>query len=245
MGKLLGVRQYLPISDIIFNFHTGIQTTKPLIIQEVIEEKAIALAEVLLGKHAEQNLIDVISYSIREIGRNVYEHSRADRLSYVAQYWPTKSEVELCISDLGCGIYSSISQNAHLAPQNDLDAIGMCLLPGISCKGNVLEGSNSDHWANSGFGLYMIASLCALDGSIFVLSGDSGLFIRNGKRHIIEANFNGTLVRVKIRTDKIGLMSDMASTFVTAGRKIAKELTGMKHVTSSTASGMLKRHFEK
>jgi len=40
-------------------------------------------------------------------------------------------------------------------------------------------------------------------------------------------------------------MSEMASSFVAEGRKIAKELTGMKQVTSSTASGMLRRHFEK
>jgi len=184
VGQALGSETYLPISDIIFNSPSRIETTRPTIVQEIIEEKAIALAEVLLGKHTEQNLVDVISFSIREIGRNVYEHSGADRLSYVAQFWPAKSEVEICISDLGCGIYSSILQNSHLVPQSNLDAIGMCLLPGISCKGNVFEGRSSDHWKNSGFGLYMMASLCALDGSIFVLSNDSGLLIKNGIKHV-------------------------------------------------------------
>jgi hypothetical protein len=49
-----------------------------------------------------------LSYSLRELIRNVFEHSGSDRMLYCAQYWPAKQKVEVCILDRGVGIRQSL-----------------------------------------------------------------------------------------------------------------------------------------
>lgn len=60
-------------------------------------------------------------------------------------------------------------------------------------------------WANSGFGLYMTNRICRNGGTFFIASGDTGILLTSrgeGKR-VFPAQFNGTAVRMVIRTKQL------------------------------------------
>ena len=72
---------------------------------EIIEDEARQLAK-LLTRNEGGPVVDTLTYSIREIVRNVIEHSRSPTYTIAAQYWPASQSAELAISDDGCGITS-------------------------------------------------------------------------------------------------------------------------------------------
>jgi len=53
--------------------------------QNVIERRAAHLAEILAQQNT-GNLVDALTFSIREVMRNVYEHSKSKSIEYCAQY---------------------------------------------------------------------------------------------------------------------------------------------------------------
>lgn len=129
-------------------------------IGELIEKQAEEMARVLT-RQQRGDLVDILVYSLREIMRNVVEHSESDTLMYCAQFWPQKNEVEVAILDAGIGITHSLRQNPHLKANNDYDALKLSVLPGISSKAFRGKHRNPhDVWANTGYGLYMVRRLC-------------------------------------------------------------------------------------
>jgi DEAD/DEAH box helicase domain-containing protein len=86
-----------------------------------------------------------LTYSIREIVRNVIEHSESETYTVSAQYWPSQSSAEFAVADAGCGVLSSLSHNPKLEVENDLDALKLAMLPGISSKAWRRKGSQ-DVW---------------------------------------------------------------------------------------------------
>jgi hypothetical protein len=74
---------------------------------EIVEEEARRLAR-LLTRQENGALVDTLTYSIREIVRNVVEHSRSKTYTISAQYWPSQELAELAVADAGCGILSSL-----------------------------------------------------------------------------------------------------------------------------------------
>jgi hypothetical protein len=63
---------------------------------DVIESKSLDIAKILTRQNS-GDLVDTLTFSIREIMRNVVEHSDSSIIEYCAQYWPTKNLVEVAI----------------------------------------------------------------------------------------------------------------------------------------------------
>jgi hypothetical protein len=214
--------------------------------QEVIERKAAQLSEILTQQKT-SNLVDALTYSIREIMRNVYEHSQSKSIEYCAQYWPCYSKVEIAIVDHGIGLKESLQHNPHIQIESHRDAIQQALMPAISSKN--FEGAiidTNDPWHNSGFGLYMINRICRLGGSFLICSGNHGIILdENGKDDIELPHLcNGTAVRMVLKTDRLTELSSMLSKFRSDGYSIAKEIKGIGVYRASAASQMLSRDFE-
>ena len=76
----------------------------------IVDSQANTLAKTLTQSQA-GDLVDTLTFSIREIIRNVVEHSEAPFAAICAQYWPTLHKVEVAIVDDGRGIREALSDN--------------------------------------------------------------------------------------------------------------------------------------
>ncbi|MEZ8365411.1 hypothetical protein AB6C96_09665 [Vibrio cyclitrophicus] len=213
--------------------------------QDIIEQRSEQLAQVLSQQEG-TNLVDALTFSIREIMRNVYEHSGSKRIEYCAQYWPTYHKVEIAIADSGIGLRESLKSNPFVEVENDCDAIQQALMPAISSKnykGARIDTSNP--WHNSGFGLYMSSRICRLGGSFLVCSGRHGIKLDEmGKEHInLDHPCIGTVVRMVLNTSKLSELNSMLAKFREEGYEVAKQIKGVGVYTASAASQMLSRDF--
>lgn len=215
-------------------------------VQEIVEERSGKLAKIL-ARQEEGDLIDALTFSIREIMRNVVEHSDSKVIEYCAQYWPSYDRVEITISDNGIGMKKSLSKNPYIEADNDSEAIQLALMPSISSKNFKGARINTRNpWHNSGFGLYMISRICKLGGSFLICSGDHAIYLdEHGKKHIELGHYHeGTVVRMVLNTKKLGSLSSMLTQFKEDGYKIAAEIKHTGVYTASAASQMLSRDFK-
>jgi len=245
-GEAFGSTTYLPVtrwnlSDIKQEAQNNWEP-----VQEVIERRSEELATKLTQQKS-GNLVETLTYSLREILRNVVEHSNSYTLWYCAQYWPSYQKAEIAILDSGIGIKESLKGNPFLSINTHADAIQQALLPGIS--GKYFKGrriNKNDPWHNSGFGLYMTSRLCRNGGEFFICSGNHGILLNEyGKKHFeLNHYFQGTAVKMVLSINKLRKLSDMLSSFREEGFKIAKEIKGIGHISASMASLMLSKDFK-
>ena len=147
-GEAKGGRTYVPIQSI--ERVQLIQMSGQAPIQEAVETRSDQLAEVVFPHTAEQVMM---SYCLREVIRNVFEHAETDSCTVMAQRLPNRT-AEIAIFDTGIGIYHSLS-TAHECHNVD-EALRFALQPGTSR----VTGNQAEHrWDNSGFGLYILSEL--------------------------------------------------------------------------------------
>lgn len=112
-----------------------------------------------------------LAYAMREMIRNVVEHSASTDLAYAAQYWPATGKAEIAIADRGIGLARSLSSNPKIGSVDDEQALELAVQAGVSSKTWRKQRSRSV-WSNSGYGLYMVKGLCvASGGSLSIASG--------------------------------------------------------------------------
>ena len=108
--EALGNDNHLPITRLERKSLFEAPTDKYEVLQNLVERRAEHLALVIArDRQKNADLFDALSYSIREVMRNVFEHSQAPFLYYCAQYWPTNNKVEFAIADFGIGIRRGLS----------------------------------------------------------------------------------------------------------------------------------------
>jgi len=211
----------------------------------VIESKAKQLAAMLCGSDS-GDLFDTLSYSIREIIRNVVEHSESKQIGICAQYWPTKNRVEVAIIDRGVGLRKTLQRNPHLDVNNDRSAVNYALMPAVS--GRAFKGSRQQRgpWANSGFGLYMTSRICRNGGNFFIASGESGMMLTKAKggKSYSSCSYEGTAVRLVIKTNEIGSLSDSLKKYREDGFAFQQKYREIVNINPSAASLMLSEDFD-
>lgn len=234
-GFKAGTNTYIPITYV---------PAKQLSSRDAIEEISLELARQLTMEDS-GILVDALTYSFREMIRNVIEHSQSTTLAYCAQYWPAKGSVELAILDTGIGLRNSLSQNPNLPMKSDQDAIKYALMPGVS--GKIYEGvkPSNDVWQNSGYGLYMNYRLCNEGGNFFICSGDRGLYRTSGNDNLYyETTFQGTALRLRLDTKNLSNISLMLKRFGDEGEIVARGIGLGAIPKASTMSRMLKDNFK-
>jgi hypothetical protein len=181
-----GGDNYLPLTCLKRGSFYETPTDKYKEFQDLIQRHANRLAQMIARSNNDnKEMYDALSYSIREMMRNVFEHGETDSLYYCAQYWPRSNKVEFAVADFGIGIRRALGHNPNFRFDNDKQAIEYSLLPSVS--GSTHLPRRSEHWFNSGYGLYMTNRL-ARNGGNFVLLGRVDEFWRDDVFGIPELN---------------------------------------------------------
>ena len=238
-GPPKGSKNYVPISLFRTTTVTRQAAEEGLDPGDIIERKSIELAEVLTQKR-DSDAHETLSYCVRELVRNAYEHSGSYGFRICGQFWPTKGRTEIVIADEGEGILTALSANPKLELPNDRAAIQAALLPGVSGTAwRYKKSRTQDPWRNSGYGLYMTHRICGEFGALTVASGDHAISISGGSKKSASANINGTFVRLSLNVDQLKNASEMLKRYADEGREQATEIAGAAKLAASSASTMV------
>jgi len=245
-GEAHGSTHYIPMK--LFQCHNLAQKAakEGIEVGDAVEGESKHMAAMLCGSDVGP-LYDTLTYSVREMVRNVVEHSGANQFGICAQYWPTKHRVEVAILDRGIGLRESLKNNPHLDVSDDKRAINYALMPAVS--GKAFKGARSKqrgHWANSGFGLYMTSRICRNGGTFFVASGSTGMLLtkKTEAKRYFSCAFGGTAIRMVVRTDQIYDLACMLDTYRKEGYQIQSRYKEIVNIDPSSASLMLSEDFD-
>lgn len=202
-GEAKGSSTYIPIN--ILNTREIKSEAKRLMINpaELLETRSKKIASILTRTDY-GDLNEVLTYCLREIFRNVIEHSQAEQFGYCAQYRPSLNKVSISIIDRGIGLRNSLKENPTLNLKDDKDAILAALQQATS--GKVYKGQKrkpKGEWANSGYGLFMTSNICKKGGGFFIASGELGYYISEMKERFLETPFKGTALNLAFDTRRI------------------------------------------
>lgn len=247
VGEARGSARYLPIRALSREELRG--RNKYAELGDLVQDHADVIAEMISRDAAHKtDLYNALSYSLREIIRNVFEHSGCDRVLYCAQYWPMAGKVEVSILDRGIGIRQSLGGNPNYRYPNDKLALEMSLLPSVSGKTHL--PATSDTWGNSGYGLYMTSRLCRHGGNFVIASGNAAIRLSKSFDHsnsLRKSNFRtslvGTAVRMNIDTGELGNVEARLTQFRNEAPLIAKRVLGRAPRNPSYMSLLLRRDF--
>ncbi|MFC6602065.1 hypothetical protein ACFQDF_11575 [Ectobacillus funiculus] len=96
-GEANGNDSYIPITELKIRELRKESYERTEVVQETVERKSRQLSNVLA--RGNEKLSKYLSYSIRELMRNIVEHSDSESIWFAGQYWPTKDRVEIAILD--------------------------------------------------------------------------------------------------------------------------------------------------
>lgn len=237
-GEAKGSINYIPITPIVFN---ELRDDNYTVVGDLIEKESGRLAKVISRENIE--LHKLLTYLIREILRNTYEHAEADRSWICGQYWPSYDKAEIGIIDEGIGIFESLTQNlAHKKYITDnKTALQWALKAGISesFRPSKKDGGD-DRWANSGYGLYMASEICKyLHGSFLLMSYGNYIMVKDNKTDIGETLFEGTAIRMVIPTDNIKNAKDIIGHIANKGESESKKIKNAFKKASVPSRGLM------
>lgn len=243
IGEAWGSENYLPITPLsreqLYEKPADKWEELPDLIQRHADKLAAMIAR---DQNTNGDLYDVLSYSVREVMRNVFEHSEAQTLYYCAQYWPRSHKVEFAIVDFGIGIRRGLATNPNFRFATDKQAIEYSLLPSVSGKTHLPRTSNN--WFNSGYGLYMTNRLARNGGNFVLASGSTGIYLSRKTKTNFSTSFPGTALRFNMDIDEIGSVADRLSEFRRDGAELAKQISGSGNRPPSAMSLLLRRDYK-
>lgn len=201
----------------------------------------------LITRQTSGDLFYTVKYCLREILRNVAEHSQSDHLLVMGQYWPERNQVELAVLDRGIGLRAALSENPKFADlASDRYAIRLALLPSTSGKKVYVASERGDEadgegeWGNSGFGLYVTSQMARRTGSFMIASGDARLEITGNQKRSGAFFLPGTLVSLKMDLGRLGRLEPALKQISDRGEATAKRfLTEGADVLASAASRLI------
>ncbi|MCA3633337.1 MAG: ATP-binding protein [Methylobacterium sp.] len=243
VGEAWGSHQYIPITCLRRDDLQETAADRFMIMQDLLQRKVNNISYVLTRDESlSSDIFNVLSYSIREIFRNVFEHGETDEIYYCAQYWPTKGKVEFSIGDSGIGIRRSLAANPNFVFDNDKDAIQLSLLPGVSGKTHIRK-PHSD-WNNSGYGLYMVNRLARNGGNFVIASGEDAVHLSKKTKNNFKTSVRGTMIRVNFDVNEIGELQSRLEEFRKDATIIAADVKGAVIRPPSAMSLLLRRDFK-
>lgn len=187
---------------------------------DIIETESVKIVEALLGKISGN---EVLAYCVRELLRNCYEHSRADKYYVFGQTW-NNGKSELVIMDYGNGLLKTLKKK-YPELLDEQSAIIKAAEPGVS----EADFTGKNRYENSGFGLYVLCQLAKRFGSLYIAS--NGTMVEYGKDgSVFKMRSKGTMVALQFRR----MPDDFGATLgeiIEEGRKVAK--TGQYPISPS------------
>ncbi|WP_434528255.1 ATP-binding protein [Vibrio sp. K4] len=192
VGQASGSMTYLPITKIVKpSFDSNTQDVQ-VWYDEIISQTR-RFANLLSGTSSYTEENKLYHYALREIVRNVFEHSSADECYLCGQRW-TDGRVEVAVIDEGVGISSSLQRSFSV--ESEIAALRMAIKPGISSTTKISEEENV--YGNSGFGLYVLEQLVSSFGWFMVGSGSAKLVSQGQIVNEQSLNFDGTYIGLRL-----------------------------------------------
>lgn len=148
---------------------------KLIYIGEIIEEKA---KDILKNFNLDIKTRNFYAYILREIMRNVPEHSHASL--YYLECYKNKNEFAFKVIDRGITIKQSLNTNPRFDIYDDKSAVTFAIKPGVT-RSYKRDPNRDDVWQNSGFGLYMVSSLMKEIGYFELKSGAGRIVVSQKK----------------------------------------------------------------
>lgn len=187
--------------------------------------RVIADLSALLHLQDDPETLSAVQYCISELLRNVLEHSDSPDGAFVCAHRYTKpreeqNRVTIAVADCGRGIASHLGRAYPEAAEDDAVALGLAMRPGITGAQAGIYGAPE----NAGAGLFITRGISKGSGGyFFLLSGSAGYRLRRARnddemryvsldpfdeprhdRYDFSTPWEGTVVSVEIRTQKIG-----------------------------------------
>lgn len=216
-GEACGSGTYIPLTRLPISRITREARDAFVHQAQIIDNEALKIARVL-SRSEHGDLTDTLTYSIRELMRNVVEHGQTTHIWYAAQYWPSKNRVEVAILDEGVGLLATLKNNPKLNVESTEIALALALQPGVSgiAKSNrKIEGD----WVNSGYGLYMTSSLCKSGGDFLICNDTHALSLCAEETTSHMCSYEGLAIRMVLDTSRIKDLNAALSEFRKAAIK--------------------------
>lgn len=176
----------------------------------------------LLHLDGDPESLAAVQYCISELLRNVLEHSGSPDGAFVCAHRYHKADiprVTIAVADCGIGIPAHLGRVHPEAAQNDLAALGLAMRPGVTGAMAGAYGTPD----NAGAGLFITRCMAKGTGGYFLLISNSAAYRLRRESGDDEmtalyadpfdepridrwagfGDWQGTVVSVEIRTDKI------------------------------------------
>lgn len=207
---------------------------------DTIERQSAELSKILCRNNAE--ILALMTYLIREILRNISEHSDSSIAWICGQYW-SDNTAEIAIIDEGIGIRQSLQKNVVHRQYivDDETALRSSIKAGISQAFNPSHGNKSDDvWSNSGFGLYMASEICKrLQGSFCIASGHSVLKISDNEMVSGKTYVKGTAIKITFSTNRLNNSNSIIREIASNGELEAKTIKNAFKKASHPSKGLI------
>ena len=200
---------------------------------EFITNRAENLARILCHDY-DGTVREVLVFAIREMMRNVIEHSGAESIWCAAQLWPELGRAEIAILDEGIGMRASLARNPLYQFGSDQGALNAALLPGVS--GGTSGKNGNSFFSNSGYGLYVTRRLCALGGSFFAATCTAGVLDDAHGTKSVATAFSGTAVRLQLDVTALSARDALIGRIVAEGEAEAATAGATRIQRASGAS---------
>lgn len=226
----IGTSKHIPITILNKQSIIDISKKKRISFNDALREYSIRIAKVLSKSH--QNTEFAFEYLVREMIRNIFEHSGSEQAYICGQYWPTYDLIEIAIADEGTGLKKSLQSNMNYINliHDDETAIKYAMMPGVSKSFNRRNNPDLNPDGNSGFGLFVVSELCiALKGTFCLTSGNYSKYIStniyNDNIHKIgiKSDHSGTAVMMRIRPSYLEDFDNIFDEIITKGENLAKK----------------------
>lgn len=161
-----------------------------------------------------------LKYLFIETIRNTYEHADIGEVYLSAQKWPSKSLLEIAISDTGCGISNSLRKYRPYSDKDEKELIKLSCEPGVSSRSNYRYLEKDNVWRNSGYGLYLMRKLAvAYGGSFLICSGNYALRENKEGIRIFNTAYEGTTIAIRVKQIKYATLKKFAARLYLWGKK--------------------------
>lgn len=242
-GEASGNSNYIPITKIdLHQLHRNeIESGHFIEMGDAVEKKASALARILSRENKEIHAL--LTYLIREILRNIPEHSNSNIAWICGQYWNNNS-AEIAILDEGIGIKESLRKNSVHKEyiKTDEDALQCAIRAGISQAFQPSKKNKSDDtWSNSGFGLYMVSQICKeLKGTFCLASGENYIWVQADTENSVgRTHFQGTAVHISISTEELRNSQSIIDKIAQQGEEQARTIRNAFKKASIPSKGLI------
>lgn len=170
---------------------------------EEISEQIVS--SILADYHKDQNMAELFQYVVREMIRNIFDHSQTKHFYYGSQLYPQKHTVEFVLADFGLGLAETVPfdiEEIYLKNDTPKHAIKKAILPGISAESN--HAFAPEDYQNSGYGLAMVKNIIGkTDGIFSIATDDAAVSYRSSDEYVNTCNVNGTIIRMRINLEKL------------------------------------------